>query len=93
MIVDEAFTHRKLGDELAIVDVAIRAADTTTCDYMRVSVMHDERRSRPLTFQEDIVVVALRDRHLPNLEFLGLDQHALLSDRSRYNMTYALTAL
>ena len=60
---------------------------------MRVSVVCDAEKTRLQTFQEEIVVVALRDRHLLNLEFLGLDEHALLSDRSRYTMTYILTAL
>ena len=51
------------------------------------------RQSLALTFQEEIVLAALRDRHLLNLEFLRLDEHALLSDRYRDGMTFVLTAL
>lgn len=47
----------------------------------------------PLTLQEEIFVATLRDRHLLNLEFAGLDKHALRSDGSRYGMTHVLTAL
>ena len=75
------------------MNVSVRAADTTACDCMRVSVAYDARQSLAPTFQEEIVLAALRDRHLLNLEFLRLDEHALLSDRYRDGMTFVLTAL
>ena len=75
------------------MNVTVCPADTATCDCMRVSVVCDAKKTRPQTFQEEIVVVALRDRHLLNLEFLRLDEHALLSDRYRDGMTFVLTAL